>query len=90
MSAMNGSAVRTRLIWPIPLDLIEFAHCSSVVCSKGPGNTSPAAFATASKGPMLVKRAFRLSGLEMSAWKSPDLRPIDTISCPLEVLQLCR
>src|SRR5260221_10968764 len=31
LAAMKGSAARTRLIWPIPLNLIEFAHCSSVL-----------------------------------------------------------
>jgi hypothetical protein len=29
------------LIWPTPLDLIEFAQCSAVVCSKGAGRVSP-------------------------------------------------
>ena len=31
LSAMKGSEARTKLIWPMPLALIEFAHCSSVV-----------------------------------------------------------
>jgi hypothetical protein len=43
LSAMKGSAARTKLIWPMPLALIELAHCSSVVCSRGAGKTSPAA-----------------------------------------------
>src|ERR1700694_5116875 len=41
LSAMKGSAARTRLIWPIPLNLIEFAHCSSVLSSRAPKDTSP-------------------------------------------------
>src|SRR6202163_3915637 len=43
LSAMKGSAARTRLIWPIPLNLIEFAPCSSVLSSRAPKDTSPAA-----------------------------------------------
>ena len=54
LSAINGSAARTSLIWPVPLDLIEFAL---VLCSRGARNTSPAAFATALKDPMRLKRA---------------------------------
>jgi hypothetical protein len=46
----------------------------------GPGNESPAAFATASKEPMRPKSVLRLSGSEMSAWQSPDLRPTETTS----------
>ena len=60
MSAMNGSAARTTLIWLMPLYLIELAHCPSVVCSRGAGKTSPAAHATASNGLTLLKSAFRL------------------------------
>jgi hypothetical protein len=41
LSAMKGSAARTRLIWPIPLNLMEFTHCSSVLASRDPMDTPP-------------------------------------------------
>ena len=65
-SAMCGSAARTRFIWPMPFPAMDFAHCSSVTCSNGPGKTSPAAFATASNGPMPANSFLRLAGSEVS------------------------
>lgn len=55
----------------MPLELMEFAHCSAVVSASGPGKTFPAALATVSKGPTLLNRACRLFGSEMSARSSP-------------------
>jgi hypothetical protein len=52
------SAAFYQVDLPIPLDLIELNHCSSVACSKGPKSTSPAALATASNEPIRLKRAF--------------------------------
>ena len=73
-SAMNGSAVRTRLIWPIAFEAKDFAHCSSVACSSGAGKTSPAAHATASKALARSKRARRLFASVRSASRSAPAR----------------